>query len=330
MCLSRTIVAAVVLAGVLISNVSLADGPSAVAAMNQNMHSIGIGWDVGVRATPTLVRGIYKLAHESSSQFLGYINEGGTLLGDSRGWKVWGKPPRPMNGSELVELRSEIIRNIDVDRLIKVQYGDGGGRRMIMFSAVDCPFCAKFEARAAKLASSMNTTFYVVPSALRPLSYGAVALPSWRIATNIWCAKDNASAWLSYWSKKNLPASQNCEFDERTAEVMGNQLEELLSSVGITSHGVPGILREDGKRFTPQPDFDKGYAVSTFGPGALSSLGLESEGTPLKWLAANDLPPDALPIDSKSDDPTQGVAKSPKTKSTSIHFGGALKKLFQE
>lgn len=285
---SRKLTASAACAILMYSQITLADGVGAVAAFYRNMANVGISLNVSqqnIQATPTLVRGIYKLTVKPSGQFMSYVNEGGTITGDHKGWQVIASPPRPISNRELSELRGDVMRHIDFDKLIKVEYGDGGGRKMVMFSAVDCPFCKKFEANAARLASSMNTTFYVVPSALRPLSYGTVALPSWRTAKNIWCAKDNAAAWRAYWSKKSLPASQNCEFDERTAEAMGNQLEELLSSVGISKHGVPAILREDGTVFTPQPDFDKNYATSIFGAEALASLKSVYDEKPLKWLA---------------------------------------------
>lgn len=318
--LSRKLAACVACAILMYSQITLADGAGAVAALFHNMDKIGISFrgigQQNIQSTPTLVRGIYKLRIKSSGKDFGYVNEGGTITSNNSSWEVMANPPRPMNSSELAELRGEIIRRIDFDKLIKVEYGDGGGRKMVMFSAVDCPFCAKFEARAAKLASSMNTTFYVVPSALRPLSYGSVALPSWRTATNIWCAKDNASAWIAYWSKKSLPASQSCEFDERTAEVMGIQLEELLSSVGIKRSGVPAILREDGTVFTPQPDFDTNYVTSTFGPEALASLKSVYDEQPLKWLA-----------ESKSVEPKSAESKSSDSKQ--INLGGALQKLFR-
>lgn len=323
---SRKLAVCVACVILMYSQITLADGAGAVAALFRNMDKIGISFrDINqqnIQTTPTLVRGIYKTTIKSSGAFWGYLNEGGTIIGDHRGWKVMADPRRPMNSSELAELRGEIIRSIDFDKLIKVEYGDGGGRKMVMFSAVDCPFCAEFEARAAKLASSMNTTFYVVPSALRPISYGAVPLQNWRTATNIWCAKDNASAWRAYWSKKSLPASQSCEFDERTAEVMGNQLEELLSSVGINRHGVPAILLEDGTVFTPQPDFDKNYATSTFGPEALASLKSVYDEQPLKWLV------ESKQIESKQIESKPTESKSSDSKQ--INLGSALQKLFRK
>jgi len=305
----RKLTASAACAILMYSQTTLADGVGAVASLYRNMANVGISLNVSqqnIQATPTLVRGIYKLTVKPSGQFMSYVNEGGTITGDHKGWQVIASPPRPMNNRELSELRGDVMRHIDFDKLIKVEYGDGGGRKMVMFSAVDCPFCKKFEANAARLASSMNTTFYVVPSALRPLSYGLVPLQNWRTATNIWCAKDNASAWRAYWSSNSLPASQSCAFDERTAEEMGNQLEELFSSVGINKHGVPTILREDGAIFTPRPDFDKSYATSIFGSVALASFQSVYDEKSSKWLA-----------ESKSSDSKQ------------LNLGDAVQKLFR-
>lgn len=333
MCLSRTTAVATLIASVLFSKIAFADGPSAVAAMYRNMASIGIGLDVSQKnahATPTLVRGIYKLVNKSSGQFMGYINEGGTVLGDHKGWTVWARTPRPMTSNELAEMRSEVIQNIDTDRLIKVEYGDGGDRRMVMFSAVDCSYCRKFEATAAKLAASMNTTFYVVPSALRPTSSGT---GPWRTVTNILCAKDKAAAWRSHWSNGGPPSTPGCRFDERQAEEIGNQLYELLASVGIKTKGVPAVLREDGTIFTPQTEFDKRYAASAFGRDALSSLKPGHDRAPAKWLAMNGPQTHASIGDAVSNESAPSTTATSESagnaNSVSVDLGGALKKLFQ-
>ena len=287
MYLSKKLAAGVACAILMYSQITLADGAGAVAAYYRTMAKVGIGLNIdqqNIQATPTLVRGVYRLTIKPSGQFLSYVNERGTITGDHKGWQVVANPPRQMNSRETFYFRGEVMRHIDFDKLIKVEYGDGGGRKMVMFSAVDCPYCKKFEANVAKLASSMNTTFYVVPSALRPISYGAAPLQNWRIATNIWCAKDNASAWRSFWSSKNPPASQGCALDERTVENLGNQLDELLSSVGINKPGVPTILREDGTIFSPPPAFDKNYAMSTFGSDAFASFKSVYDENYSKWL----------------------------------------------
>lgn len=269
------------------SQITFADGVDAVAAYYRTMAKAGIGLNIdqkNMQATPTLVHGIYRLTIKPSGQFMSFLNEGGTITGDHKGWQIVANPPRQMNSREISEFRGEVMRHIDFDRLIKVQYGDGGGRKLVMLSAVDCPFCKKFEDNAAKSSSSINATFYVLPSALRPISYGAIQ--QWRTATNIWCAKDNASAWRGFWAnKKSPPITQDCVFDEQTVENLGLQFGELLSSVGINMPGVPSILREDGTVFTPQPDFDKNYARSVFGSEALTSFNsVYEEHHHSKWL----------------------------------------------
>lgn len=304
MYMSKKFAISMVCASMAYSQVVLADGPSTVAAVYRNMANSGIEFQnarqQNTKATPTLVRGIYKLTVQPFGNFLGYTNEGGTIISDPKGWDVLGGPLRKMNSDELAELRGEIIRNIDLDKLIKIEYGNGGGRNMVMFSAIDCPFCKKFEVSAAKFAPRMNATFYVVPSSLRSVGDGVAGQQSWRAVTNIWCAKDNAYAWHTYWLGKNPTSAQNCAFDERRAEEMGDQLNSLLSSVGINRRGVPAIMREDGTVFTPKPDFDKSYAESIFGPLALSNIKSAHDGSPPKWLAnMSDALPDAKPADAK-------------------------------
>lgn len=290
---------------------AMADATTAVTALYQNMSAIGVRWSTtqnNTLATPTLVRGVYIARTRSSGEFLGYITENGKIVGDSRGWRIIGRGP--MNGSDIAELRQEILRNIDLSKLVKVEYGDGGGRKMVLFSAVDCPFCKKFEDSAAKLTSDLNTTFYVVPTALRPQNS--------RVATNIWCAKKNGEAWRTYWATMKPPIPQSCAFDDRTAETMRNQLDEILSSVGIRVTGVPAILREDGKLFTPEPMFNKNYAASVFSRKALSDINSVHDGGTPKWLASS--------IASADDASSENASVSDNGPG---NLGEALQKLFR-
>lgn len=300
------------IAGTLIySPIVSADAVAAVSALYRNMEKVGVRWltsEKNTQATPTMVRGVYRATDKSSGSFLGYISENGTIVGDSRGWRVIGRGP--MNSNDTAELRKEILRNIDLDKLIKIKYGDGGGRKLLLFSAVDCPFCKKFESNAARFLSRVNTTYYVVPSALRPQNSP--------IATSIWCAKDNAEAWRTFWASMKPSFSQSCTFGESAAKEMRGQLNDLLSSVGIHLTGVPVFLREDGKMFTPEPNFTENYAISVFGPKALSNIHSVHDETPAKWLSSANL--------SSPDVSRNGVAAG--TDSDSNNLGVALKKIF--
>ena len=82
---------------------------------------------------------------------------------------------RAMTPGEVTGLRQEVMNGIEYAKLIKVAYGDGGNRKMLLFSAVDCGFCQRFEQEFAKYGNKVNTTFYVVPSAFAVGLTGGVA-----------------------------------------------------------------------------------------------------------------------------------------------------------
>ncbi len=98
------------------------------------------------------------------------------------------------------DLQQEVIAAIDYDKLIKVSYGDGGGRKMVLFSAVDCGFCQRFEQDLMKKGSGVNTTFYVVPMSLQAFSGAGVA--KWQTVSRIWCADNSSAAWRKYWTRR--------------------------------------------------------------------------------------------------------------------------------
>jgi len=286
-----------------------ADGTSAAAAFFGNLEKAGIRLDdvspASTVATPTLVKHIYRLnTGTAAGAFIGYINEAGTLTGDAQGFRliVPNAQPRALSYDETAQLRAEIVRNIDVDQLIPVRYGDGGGRRLVMFSAVDCPYCAKFEASMAKLASQANSTLYVVPSALRPTSYGGQATANWQIVAKLWCAQDPTGAWLAFWARRAVPAGNDCG-GPVAVEQRENELGEILDAVGVKRHGTPAVLSENGSVFTPKAPLDAAYVRDTLGPAGKPY----DDGRAVVWLG-----------------PPAAAAKKPDGP------GSLLKKLFQK
>lgn len=267
-----------------------ADGPSAVASLKQNMARarIALPFDINsVEASPSLVKGIYALQDRGTENFRAFINESGTIIGSGAGWQRIVPSFGDLNATEIAELRSELLMNVDTDKFIKVQYGDGGGRAMIMASAVDCVHCLKFENTARKAAASLNTTFYVFPLSLQD-SETANGQLNWQTAANIWCAKNNASAWLQYWEKPAPITGQHCSLSGRQVANSWSNFNGLLKSVGIYVRGTPSIVREDGKVFTPSDVFDKAYAQQNFSRSTLAGLNFKHGNTPLYWLAAGE------------------------------------------
>lgn len=234
----------------LASSPTWADGSSSAHNLFANLaranKSVGLNDSTAV-VSSTWVRGMYAISNQQGA-FVGYVNEAGTLLGDSRGFNVVstsGAPPRPMTLDEVAELRAEVMNGIDYEKLVKVPYGDGGRRKIILFTSIDCPVCKNLEEAFQKHKNGMNTTFYVVPSSLQKISNGG--LQAWQAVSRIWCAEDNGAAWTAFWASRALPQPRQCQFSEpRTAETAFGALTDILKSVNIKRNGVPAFIREDG------------------------------------------------------------------------------------
>lgn len=233
---------------------ALADGRSAARNLFANAARARVNLNLTEQSTlvsPTLVRGVYMLTG-AQGQAAGFINEGGNLYGDASGFRVFtpdGAPPRLMTPPEVAALRSEVMQAIDYDKLVKVQYGDGGGRRMVMFSALDCGYCKLFEKQFSELGKTSNTTFYVVPMSLRPSRSGGAQ--TWQEVSQIWCDSNNGDAWKRYWATGQLPPVRGCVFDGPTAERSTRELREILEASGLRVAGTPMIVREDGVLLKP-------------------------------------------------------------------------------
>ena len=232
---------------------------------------------------PTLVRGIYALSNQQG-RFVGFTNEAGTLFGDSRGFNVVsanGAQPRPIALDEVADLRTEVVGAIDYEKLPKITMGDGGNRRLVMFSSVDCPYCKNFEDAMRKHGGAVNSTIYVVPSALQKIGQGGAQ--QWQAVSRIWCAEDAGDAWRGFWATRTIPAARQCRFaDPRVAETADQQLKDILQAVGVRVVASPQIVREDGVVITNKPDMSASYIAATFGPDAAPP----ASQRPARWLSA--------------------------------------------
>lgn len=197
---------------------------------------------------PSLIRGMYVVT-DQRGDFVGFTNEAGTLFGDSRGFhglRRGEKGFRPLNTKEAVDLQKEMVVNIDKEKLITVQYGNGQ-RRLFLFSAIDCPACKSLEDKLAKAGASENATFFVVPSSLQSNE------AQWQRVSNIWCADDSATAWKKYWATGSTPAVSSCSFQEgHLAKKVRSYLWDMLKGAGLALHGTPTFVREDGLLLTTE------------------------------------------------------------------------------
>jgi len=279
-----------VLASTFPARDALADAASAASAFFANVKRLGYETTLEASSTVddrTLVDGLYRLEDKSSGELVGLITESGDILGDGSGWRwITKNGMQALSSQDAAQLRSEVLQNIQWNNLIKVQYGNGGGRRILLLSAVNCPFCARMEDSLARHAGSIETTFYVLPMSLAPYVTSAEDRASWSKAANIWCASDNAAAWRRFWATKQVAESEGCKRDEVATFKTSRNFSTVMSSIGVHVRGTPALIREDGLVFNYPPDPDARYFRDILGPKALAEIKTPAKVPRLRWLAA--------------------------------------------
>ena len=268
-----------------------ADASTAAAAYFKNLERLN--YDTAARATTTargdtLVQGVYRLEDTSTGRLVALITERGDLKGDSSGWsRVGPEGPVELTDAEATQLRAEVMRSVAWDRLIPVRYGDGGGRRLVLISAVNCPYCQRMETSLTKWAASLNTTFYVLPSSLTPLDVDGPDQRTWRQATALWCAADSGASWKRFWATHQVPNPHGCALEPTAAQRLFRNFGTVMASIGAKVRGTPALIREDGVNFSVPPDFDRDYALATYGPAGLPpSAASRDPNAVFDWLTA--------------------------------------------
>jgi hypothetical protein len=244
----KTTLAVLALSTAMLSVPAFADGQAAANTLRASLQRSGttdLAMLADAHPAPTLVRNMYRL-NKPNGEVLGYVNEAGTIHGNARGFSIIpadGTRPRLMTPAELAQLRREVMANIAYDKLIKVGYGNGGGRKMLMFSALDCPSCRALES-ATQTIGNLHTTFYVLPASLQSISDGGQQ--KMEAVSRLWCAENNGNAWKAYWANRTVPGPANCEFDPRSAEQARADLRDILRGAGTRLDGFPALIGEDG------------------------------------------------------------------------------------
>jgi hypothetical protein len=249
-----------------------ADAQSAADAYFRNLEKWH--YDVAAQATvvardDTLVQGIYRLENRASGRFIAMITERGDLKGDSNGWVIVGSEgPISLTAEQRLLFRAEVMRNIRLDQLVPVRYGDGGGRSLILISAVNCPYCRLLEENLARVAGSLRTTFYVLPGSLTPLALGDEGRRTWQQAANLGCSNDGGESWRAFWTTHATPTPSpgTCTPDAAAAERRFRNFGTVLASIGAFVKGTPALILEDGSASGVPAAFDADHAERFFGP----------------------------------------------------------------
>jgi thiol:disulfide interchange protein DsbC len=279
-------------AGLLAATQAAADAGSAAQAFFGNLKRLH--YDTSLQATAvaddrTLVSGVYRLEDKASGELIALITESGDIKGDSTGWSwIEEGGARPLSPAEAAQLRSEMLGSIEWKKLIKVRYGGGGRRRIILVSAVNCPYCAKMEQALAQNAASLDTTFYVLPISLSQSPDHGEGLATWGKATSIWCAADNAQAWRRFWATREVPAEAHCAIDPLATFRTARNFSTAMSSIGVRLHGTPAMIREDGSSLAFPAEPDEHYFKDVLGPEGLPEIQAPREpDVRWRWLRAS-------------------------------------------
>ncbi|WP_157778743.1 hypothetical protein [Massilia violaceinigra] len=274
------------LAAATMSAGALADANTAKTNFFANMDRAGVTFP-GVNAStakmvPAQVKGLYGI-YSPKGNLISVTNEAGTLTGKAGGFSSVGLEPgkpRPMSPQQVAGLRAEIMANIDYDKLIKTSYGNGGGRKILMFSALDCPGCNQLEKALHKAAPTLNTTFYIVPGSLRDSSSGGI--PWLEKVARIRCDDNAGQAWQTYWTKRTLPAARACALTPERVELDNYLMSHIMDGIKVMKPAYPMLVSEDGK-WLPLPRGMTSASISAvFGPESKPA----AVQAPAQWLAA--------------------------------------------
>lgn len=141
----------------------------------------------------------------------------------------------------LTEERQRKLNRIDVAKLpldlaFKKVKGTGE-RKLIVFSDVDCPFCAKLE---QELKSIDNVTIYTFLYPIDQLHPDAA-----RKSKLIWCAPDRQKAWDAFFESGALPDNKgDCETPVAKLAELGARFKVSATPTMVFADGsiVPGAL----------------------------------------------------------------------------------------
>jgi len=110
-----------------------------------------------------------------------------------------------LNTQESQELFRSMLAALPKERLITLRFGDGF-RQVLLFTAYDCPTCRSIERTLQQQSNRLNTTVYLIPTALRYETDQSARTP----VQNVLCAADREAAWRSLILKGQTPAAPRC------------------------------------------------------------------------------------------------------------------------
>ena len=159
------------------------------------------------------------------------------------------KTKKNITGERMEELTKIDFNTLPLDQAIKVVKGNGG-RKLVVFSDVDCPYCKQLERK--ELANITDVTIYTFLYPIETLHPDAAAK-----SKSIWCAKNRVKAWNDWIFNNQLPSTTG------TCDVPLERVGELAKKLGVTS--TPTLIFADGRRMLgaqPYAEIEKGMQAA--------------------------------------------------------------------
>lgn len=142
------------------------------------------------------------------------------------------KTRKNVTGDRMEELTKVDFNTLPLNQAIKVVKGNGG-RKLVVFSDPDCPYCKQLEQHS--LAGLNDVTIYTFLFPLESLHPDAA-----NKARAIWCAPDRTKAWQDWMLNGQLAKSTT------TCNTPVEENAELGRKLGI--RGTPLLIFGNGKR----------------------------------------------------------------------------------
>lgn len=141
---------------------------------------------------------------------------------------------------ESEQLQASVLQNISGDISFTYKMGDGKGRNLALWTAVDCPGCAKLEKGMKSYTKGFNGIVRIFPTTLHPDSRANLE--------RIWCSKSPEKAWTDWMTSQKAPepGGRNETPGCRSGYELAEDLGVVLSGVGLRIHGTPSVIYENG------------------------------------------------------------------------------------
>lgn len=175
-----------------------------------------------VKATP--MKGLYEVRIGTD---LFYTDAKGDYL--IQGELIDTKAKRNLTEDRIAKLTAVDFAALPLADAFKVVHGDGS-RKLAVFEDPNCGYCKRFE---RDLQNVENVTIYT-------FLYPILSPDSAEKSRNIWCAKDQVSAWQDYMLRDKAPAAASCD----TAALQRN----LAFGKKYKITGTPTLIFSDGSR----------------------------------------------------------------------------------